>query len=221
MLRRERGRRVEVRPPARAGLPRQAVDQVEAQVVEARAARGVNGGGGVGGGVDAPRGAQLAVVGGLHPQREAVEARVAQCAQGVPVPRALGVCLRRDFRVRRDGVVPRHNVQQRGKARRAEVARRSSAEVDRVRDVLRRHGRGASERRRQRGGVAVHVRLAVREGVEVAVGALRLAERYVDVQAQRFHNADHCTRFCARAQVPGIKCVDLAKLTEKEAIVWK
>ena len=84
--------------PALHGLPGQAIDQVQRQVGELRLPGRLHRLVGLLGGVDAVDGAQLPLLGGLHPHGQAVHPRLAQNAQGLQV-HAVRVALHGDLRV--------------------------------------------------------------------------------------------------------------------------
>ena len=182
MLGRERERGVEVCLPARHRLLGQTVDEVEAQIVKARGASVLHRADGLRVRVDAPDAPQLRVVRGLHPEREAVEACIVQLPQGGNILRAVGVGLERDLRAGGDAVALKNRVQKAAQAVGAEIARCAAAEVNGVYGAVRRALPPRGELRGQRGDVSVHLSLGARQGVEVAVNALRLAERNVDVK---------------------------------------
>lgn len=182
MLGRERERGVKVCLPARHRLLGQTVDEVETQIVKARGAGVLHRADGLRVRVDAPDAPQLRVVRGLHPEREAVEACIVQLPQGGNILRAVGVGLERDLRAGGDAVALKNRVQKAAQAVGAEIARCAAAEVNGVYGAVRRALPPRGELRGQRGDVSVHLSLGARQGVEVAVNALRLAERNVDVK---------------------------------------
>ena len=132
-------------PPEFPRLRAQAVDEVETQVVKARFPRRLHCFNGIPRGVDAADGAQFAVVGGLHPQRDPIEPGSAQCPQCGDVSGALGIRLEGDLRVRRNGKAVKHCFQQSAEPICAEKARRAAAEVDRVDGVSRCFRRGGAQ----------------------------------------------------------------------------
>ena len=182
MLGRERERGVEVCLPARHRLPGQTVDEVETQIVKARGAGVLHRADGLRVRVDASDAPQLRVVCGLHPEREAVEACIVQLPQGGNILRAVGVGLERDLRAGGDAAALKNRVQKAAQAVGAEIARCAAAEVNGVYGAVRRALPPRGELHGQRGDVSVHLSLGARQGVEVAVNALRLAERNVDVK---------------------------------------
>ena len=197
MLRLQSDGRPQVFPPARRRLLRQAVNQVEAQVVKARCAGGAHGLDRLAVRVDASDQAQLVVARGLHPERNAVEARAPELPQRRCIARAVGIGLGRDFGGFFHAIMGKHRLQYPAEALRAQIARRAAAEVDRVNGMVPRVGRAPDQIAPQRRGVGVHPFLRVRQRVKVTVNALGLAERNVKVKSQRMHGVRLPPRFFA------------------------
>ena len=176
--------------PCRHRLTRQAVDQIKAQIVKTghpgRRHRREH---------LIPRmypadAAQKAVVRRLHAQRNAVEARPAQRAQRLPVPGAVGVGLQRDLRAGGHMIALFHGFQQLCQPLFPQIAGGAAAEIHRVRRVGGAARRHLLQMADQGGGIGVHLFLAVRQGVKIAIGALTFAKRDMEVQSQRlFHQA--------------------------------
>ena len=155
--------RPQVFPPARRRLLRQAVNQVEAQVVKARCAGGAHGLDRLAVRVDASDQAQLVVARGLHPERNAVEARAPELPQRRCIARAVGIRLGRDLGAFVHVVMGEDRFQNAAQPVRAEIARRAAAEVDRVNGMVPRVGRAPDQIAPQRRSVSVHLFLRVRQ----------------------------------------------------------
>ena len=171
--------------PVLHGLPRQAVDQIQTQICELRLPRRHHRLLHLLIGVYPPDAPQQGVVGGLHAEGQTVEARPPQLPQLLPVPGAVGIGLQRDLRVPCHVVPPKHRLQDTAKPRRTQIAGRAAAEIHRIHLHPGGAGRYLLQMAQQRRRVGVHLLLAVGQRVEVAIGALGLAEGDVDIQPQR------------------------------------
>ena len=167
--------------PLAEGLVREAVHEVDAEVGEAGAPGGNHRVPGLGGVVAAPQGRQVAVVERLDADAEPVEAAVQPGLEPCLVQVAR-VGLQGDLgvRVQREGVAD--SAHDGAYVVSGQVGRRAAAEEDRA-------DRGAAGQvapevnlALQRLRIAGHQRLNAFVGVEVAVGALGLAEGDVDVE---------------------------------------
>ena len=185
-------RRVDGGLPVGERLARRAVDEVEADVVEAGRARPVDGGGHPHRVVGAVEGAQDVVDRRLHAEADPVEAGRPQLLE-VPRRDAVGVGLRGDL-----DVVGQAELGRRARHDRAEVGGlqqrgRAAAEEDRLDlDVaVAQHVAGEADladRRlgvRRPAGADLVAELEGGVGVEVAVAAAHAAERDVDVETER------------------------------------
>ena len=174
-------RRLQRRLPRRQRLPRQAVHQVDADVCKPRRLRHAHGFHGLPRRVDAANVLQQARVEALHADGQPVNAHLPVGAQFLHRQRA-GVGFQGHLRPRRE-------------------TKRLPRRRQRSGDVCFRHqrGRAAAEKHRlhavyivargaylpaKRGKVRLPHRLPPREGGKIAVGALGLAERYVDVEGK-------------------------------------
>ena len=142
-----------------------------------------------------PDAAQQVVVRRLNAQRNAVEPRLPQRAQGLPVAGAVGVGLQCDLRVGGHMEPLFHGFQQVRQPLLPQIAGGAAAEIHgvhrvggrqggRLRQVGGTAGRHLLQMAQQRGGVGVHFLLAVGQGVEITVGALAFAEGDVQIQTQ-------------------------------------
>ena len=175
-----------VRPVA-AGLAGQAVDEIEADVVKP-------GGAGIFHGhlhlVEAVAAAdhfQDIIVGRLHADAQAVEARLVQGAQVVQAD-AVRIDLDRHLRALEQAAGGLDGVEQLDEARRAVKARRAAAEIHRV-DVRRGDAPGALFDVLEQGVLIVrHAVGRAGAGIKIAVAALARAKRDVDIDTEtRFH----------------------------------
>ena len=167
------------------GLPRQPVDEIHADVPEARLPRRRHRLLHLRKGVDAPDGVQQPVIRRLHAQRQTVEPRPAQGAQRLAVAGGVRVGLQRDLRVTGDGTTLHHHAQDAAQPLHAQIAGGAAAEIHRVHPMGLRAGRYLPDMADQRIGVRVHFVLPAGQGVEIAVGALLAAEGDMDIQPQR------------------------------------
>ena len=185
MLRLQRDRCSEIRLPARHRLTGQSVYEVEAHVVKACASRRRRGTRGLRGGVNASERAQFAVVKRLCAERNAVEASAAQQPQRAGVLRTVGIRLEGDLRIAGERIVRPNRFKQLREPPCTKQARRAAAEVDGI-DRVRRSARCALRKLPlQRGAVGVHLLLAARKGVEVAVNALAFTKRDMKIKSER------------------------------------
>jgi hypothetical protein len=128
------------------------------------------------------RSLKFAVVEGLNAQADTVEAGRAPCGRFYGRNR-FGVGLERDFEKVGAIALPQRieNLRQSG---RLQKARRAAAEIDRV-DDIRSGGRDGFRNLAANGiGVGLIAVAGHHAGVEIAVGAFRLAERHLDVNAE-------------------------------------
>ena len=167
--------------PAGEGLVGQAVHQIDRHIGKADLARPLHRLPRLLIGVRAAELLEHLVVVGLDADGNAVEARAQELFERL-VRHAVGVGLERDLRAGGDAVALKNRVQKAAQAVGAEIARRAAAEVNGVYGAVRCALPPRGELRGQRGDVSVHLSLGARQGVEVAVNALRLAERNVDVK---------------------------------------
>ena len=184
MLGFELQRLLQCRLPLDEGLVREAVHQVDAEVREARASGSLHRVTSLGRVVAASQGGQVAVVEGLDADADPVEAAL-QPGGELCVVEVVGVGLQGGLgvRVQCEGVSDRghHGADVIG----GEVGRRASAEEDGADRRAARQPAPEADLAPQRLGVAGHQRLYTSIGVEVAVRALGLAERDVQVQRDR------------------------------------
>ena len=169
--------------PAVHGLAGQAVDQIQRDVVQLGLPGGRHRLVHLSDGVGAVDGLQLLGAAGLHPQRQAVDPRLPQAAQGTQV-HAVRVCLHRDLCVLLHLKKLAQGGEQLLDAPGPVPAGGAPAEIDGVyRDALG-QGRSLPDVGQQRLLIGVHPVLPPRQGVEVAVVALAPAEGDMDVNAQ-------------------------------------
>ena len=184
-------------------LPRQAVHQVDADVCKPRRLCHAHGLHGLPRRVDAANVLQQARVEALHADGQPVHAHLPVGAQFFHRQRA-GIGFQRHLRPRREGErLPRRR--------------------QRPGDVCFRHqrGRAAAEKHRlhavrivvrgaylpaKRGKVRLPHRLPPREGGKIAVGALGLAERYVDVEGKGLASAHASSRSHGRPVFSCMNC---------------
>ena len=182
----EGDRGVEVRIPLGERFARDGVDEVQAHVVDAGGAGGLDRHHGVGGGVVAAEGAEVVRRERLCADREAVDARGAVAGEPGDVDRA-GIRLEGDLGVGLQREAAGDGVEERGDRRRREERRRAATDVDRLRGSAREVAGGGMkgelcEQRRR----AVLLRgLARCLDVEVAVRADVPAVRHVDIERER------------------------------------
>ena len=177
--------------PVVEGLPRRAVDEVEADLLEAGLARPVDDGGDAQGVVGAVEGGEHAVDRRLHAEAEPGEAGLAQRLE-VREGDAVGVGLGGHLDAGGEAELRGDRGQDRREVTRPEQRRRTAAEEDGDRQVavaqdppsqpdLR--DRGLGVRRPARPGLVAQLGGGV--GVEVAVAAPDRAERHVHVEPER------------------------------------
>ena len=174
----------EVVLPALQGLVRQTVNEVQRHVGDLGLPGGGHGVADLLEGVDAAQAAQLLVVGGLHPQGDAVEAPAAQGAERLPVPGGVRVGLEGDLGVFVQVVVLFHGLEQAAQPLGAQVGGGAAAEIHRVHPVALRPGGSLGQVGAQGLHIFVHPCLGPGQGVKVAVDALAFAKGHVDIQAQ-------------------------------------
>ena len=179
----ERQRLAEFRRPALRGLAGTGIDQVEGETGEGRARRldRLPRGRDV---VQAPEGAEVVVVERLDAERDAVDPGGAVAAEALRLD-ARGIGLERHLGIRRHGPVRRDRVEDRADGRRRHQRRRAPAEEDARHGPARGAVGGGGDLADEGGGVACLVRRLVADvRIEVAVGALRGAERPMDIDAE-------------------------------------
>ncbi len=185
----------QVRLPGRDGLPGQAVDQVDPQVVESGPAGHRDRFAGLGGGVNPAQKPELAVVEGLHPQVDAIDARPAVSRQRRRVHRA-GVGFQGHLDVVREGEGGVERLQQLRIKRRREQRGRAPAEGNAV------HGKDGLAAAADLGEHTCLIGSEAPGGldrVEIAVAALALAEGDVNVDAGGAHGRlSSAARRCGR-----------------------
>ena len=178
--------KVQRAPKALARLLRNAVHQVEVDVLKSGAPRVVIGAREVGGGMDPPECAQLRVVGALQPEGNAVEPAFAQRAQRAAIYRA-GVCLGSDLRALFKRKRIAHAVEQRAKLLCREQRGCAAAEIDGIDRIIRRCGGKILHMQQQRVQIALDLlRGRRRMRTEITVAALAFAKRDVDIDAEFF-----------------------------------
>ena len=151
--------------------------------------------------LDAPDGAEQLVVRRLDAQRDAVEAGTAQGAEGLDIAGGVGIRLQRDLRRRRHVEAFAEGAEELGETAAAQIAGGAAAEVDGIDAVGGGAGSDLLHVAEEGSGVIVHLRLAVGQGVEVAVGALLAAEGDMDVQPQGGSFSLHHSRTCGGRMV--------------------
>ena len=182
-------------PPAGHRLARGAVDEVQADLLEARFPRPGHGARDVRGVVRAVEHRQHVRLGGLHAERDAREAARPQRGEALGGDR-VGVRLRRDLGVRLEAEVVAYADQHRHEISSVQQRRGAPADEDGRRGppLLAEHARGELDlphrcrrvRRPRRPGRPVdRSELLGCVGVEVAVAAPHGAERHVHVDAER------------------------------------
>ena len=136
-----------------------------------------------------PEPPELAVVGALHPERKAVDARRPQDGKLPPKCR-VGVALDGNLRARRDPKARIRRLEDARKAAAPQYRRGAAAEIDGIerRERVGRPPDGADGRV----GIGVHQRLVRRHRVEVAVGAFALTEGDVDIEGVAHGNLLFC-----------------------------
>ena len=173
-------------------LPRRAVDQVEADVLEAGLPRPVDGRGHPHRVVGAVQRAEHVVDRRLHPEADPVEARGPQLLE-VPRRHAVGVGLRRDLHVVGQAELGRGAGHDGAEVGRLQQRRRTASEEDRLdlHVAVAEHVAGEADLAdrclgvRRPAGAHLVAELLGGVGVEVAVAAAHAAERDVDVEAER------------------------------------
>ena len=185
MIRGQGGGSRQVFPPLAQGLMGQAVDEIQGEVFKFRLPGGVHGGLYLIHGVDAANLRQFPVVGGLHPQGQAVEPCPPEGPEGLPVPGGVRIGLQGDFRPPGDGIAFQNGFQDFDQPFFPQIAGGSAAEINGVHQIP--GGKGGHFRQMDLEGVyvIVHPGLRPRQGVEVAVCAFFCTEGNVDVQPQR------------------------------------
>ena len=170
---------LQVGRPRGGGLIGQAVDHVQAELVEPGRTGVRDGALGLRGRVDPSEQLQVGGVEGLHADGQPVHARRPKPFEPVPVDRP-GVGLERDLHRRFEAEPGRQQREDRLDFPRLERRGGPAADVDRVEDQpARRRRRDFRAQRRQEG----RLQAEVGDRVEIAVGALAHAERDVDVDA--------------------------------------
>ena len=174
--------------PGFARLVREAGDQVHADVAKAGGAKDFDGAENIFAAVHAAGGLQFAIVKGLRAEADAVESGV-KPGGGFDRRDRLGIGLeRRLLRLDAIGIAERVEDSREGCGR--EEAWRSAAEVDCVDLLLAGIVRGLGDLAADGCGVGLVAVARDHAGVEIAVGAFRLAERHLDVCAE----GDHLSR---------------------------
>ena len=171
--------------PVLARLARQTVDEIETHVAEAGLARALDRHFHLPPVVAAADEPENVVVGALRADGKAVHALLAQHAQ-LLAPDAVRVALHGDLALLHQPVRDLQLLQYLHDAPRAVVARRAAAEVHRVDKVIGHAGHRFLQLNEQRILVIGHELVPARQTAEVAVRALRCAERYVKIYAQAF-----------------------------------
>ena len=133
---------------------------------------------------------QFAVVGGLHPQGDAVGPGPAQGDQ-IPAVYAVRVALYGDLRVLGQIEALADQPQQLFQAAAAIKAGRTAAEIDGIHLPAAGQGRSFLHVGHQGLLVVVHALLTSRQGVKIAVVAFAAAEGDVDIEAQLFRHGAH------------------------------
>ena len=203
----QRHRRIEAGPPVVQALPRRAVDQVEAQLVEPRPPSPPDDIGESFRVVRPVENPQHVGHGRLHPERDPVDPALAQGRQRARI-HAVRVGLGRDLRVRPQPELVTHRLHDPHQVGRRQQGRGSAAEEHRghrhvavpqhptrLPDLRDRRVRVRRPRRTRRGA-----ELARRVGVEVAVTTAHRAERHVHVDAER-HPPDLAQRLVGKRAV--------------------
>ena len=191
MLRVQRHGGGEVFHPPLLRLAGQAVDQIQRQILELGFSGGLHRLLHLLHGMDAADGLQFLVAGGLHPQRDAVEACPPQSPEGFPVPGGIGVGLKGDLRVPFHLIALFNGFQDPAQPFFSQIAGGAAAEINRVHGVGCGKGRGFGQVGAEGVGIGVHAVLRAGQRVKIAVNAFGFAERDMDIQPQRaadFHD---------------------------------
>ncbi len=183
MLGGELHRLLKLGAPRRLGLADAGVDQVERHAGEDRLA-GLHRGDRLGDSVAAAEGAQVRVVERLHADRDAVDAGVTVAAKAAGLD-AGRVRLQRDLGVRLDRPARGDRLEDRADGGRRHQRRRAAAEEDRAHLASRRQRRAMGDLALESGDEPLFVgRRGADVAVEIAIGALRQAERPVNVNGE-------------------------------------
>ena len=162
----------------------QAVNKVEADILNFRHPCRCHGIGDLFKRMYPPDLAEQGIVGGLDAEGDAVEACAAQRAQRFPIPCAVGVALHGDLRVGGEAVALFHGFQKGSEPRCPQIRGGAAAKIHRVHRHAAAAGCHLFQVAGEGGAVSVHVGFAACQGVEVAVGALLLAEGDVEIETQ-------------------------------------
>ncbi len=184
----ERDRLFERAPEARLGLARDRQHEIDREILESGLPRLPHHPFGARRIVPAPDQSELAIRERLHPDREPVDAGGAQRSERRRVEIG-GVRFGRDLGLRGD----REDAPREPRGRRRSPPRRAAKACRRRRRSSPPRGRGAPSSRRsrvQRGEEEVDLEAVLPDAVEVAVAALRAAERNVEVEPERRAHAD-------------------------------
>ena len=176
--------------PAVHVLLRQAVDQIQAQVFQLGRPGGLHRLAGLLKGMGPVEALQLAVVGGLHPQGDAVDPRPAQGLEGLEI-HTVRVALHGDLRVLGQIKALGDQPEQLLQALRPIKAGGSAAKIHRVHLPPPGEGGGLLHVGQQRLLIVVHPLLPPGKGVKVTVVTLAPAEGDVDVKAQFLRHRRH------------------------------
>ena len=170
--------------PVLQGLAGQAVHQIQGDVPEARLADALHGGDGLGIVVGAAQLLEKSIVVGLDAHAHPVEALRPHPVEEF-IGDGVGIALEGDLRLRGNVEIPPQSGHDDGNGVAAEVAGGAAAEVDGVHPVAGSQGAGLLDVGADSVQIAVHQGVVLAgHGVEVAVGALTLAEGHVDVNTQ-------------------------------------
>ena len=223
-------RGVQVLSPPRHAQLGKAVDEIEAHIVESCRADSAHRRNGLLMRVNAADQAQFLIVCRLHSERDTVEAGASKLPQRAFFPRAVGVCLSRDLGFSCHMVMRKNCFQNAAEPVGAQIARCAAAEVNGVNGTVLRLGRPMDQIVPQRLGVGVHLLLRTRQGIEIAVNALRFAKRDMEIQSQRSHRVSSFVNMflpivtqtmlrarCSRADIPPVSGKDYG---ERSDLTW-
>ena len=175
-------RLAQLRAPGRHGLILPRIDQVETDAIEILPCD-IKGLAGFGGAVNAPQPPQVGIVQRLDAHRHARDARLGIAAKPSRLHRP-GIGLERDFQIVRHRPAVSHPLQNAVHDRRIHQARRAAAKENRGQHPAL-QGLGVSVDFAQVGPQpAGLVDFAADMAVEIAIGALGLAKRPVDIEAE-------------------------------------
>ena len=160
MLHLQRGGGAEGVLPLLQRLMGQAVNEVEADVLNFRHPRRCHGVRDLHEGMYPPDLAEQGIVGGLDAEGDAVEASAAQLPQRLPIPCAVGVALHGDLRVGGEAVALFHGFQKRSEPRCPQIRGRAAAEIHRVHRHAAAAGCHLFQVAGEGGAVSVHVLFA-------------------------------------------------------------